>query len=123
MQAIIIDDSRTMRMILKRTLIEIGYEIHEAGDGQQGLDKLEEVGSVDLALVDWNMPVMSGYDFVVAVRADPRYQNMKIMMVTTEGAQKEIGSALESGADEYLMKPFSKDDLLSKLNVLGIALA
>lgn len=120
MRALILDDSRTMRMIIGRIIRELGFEIAEAGDGQQGLAKLEEIGAPDLMLVDWNMPEMNGYDFVKAVRANPAYNSAQIVMVTTESELGQITKALEAGANEYVMKPFTKDIIKDKLVILGI---
>ena len=120
MKALIIDDSRAMRLILARRLRALGFETLEAGTGREGLDCLEAAGAIDLALVDWNMPGMSGLDFVRAVRAVPAYAGMRLMMVTTETAMEQIGLALESGADEYLMKPFTSEMITEKLQLLGL---
>lgn len=120
MIALIVDDSRTMRAMIGRILIGIGFSVHEAGDGQEALDRLAEVGPVDLAVVDWNMPVMTGIDLVRAVRSDPSFNRMRLMMVTTECDLSRVADALAAGADEYVMKPFTRDVILEKLRVLGI---
>ena len=120
MRAILIDDSRAMRMILKRTLTEMGFQCIEAGDGREALELLKaSAAPPDLALVDWNMPNMDGYEFVCAIRTDPVYQSMKIMMVTTEVEMEQVSKALAAGADEYVMKPFSSDVIRDKINYLG----
>lgn len=121
MKALVIDDSRTMRMIISRILKEIGFEIHEASNGLEGLDRLREIGQPDVALVDWNMPEMSGFEFVQAVRAQAEFDQMKVMMVTTESEMSQMTTALEAGANEYVMKPFTKEIILDKLAILGIA--
>ncbi|MGH8021512.1 MAG: response regulator [Opitutaceae bacterium] len=120
MRALVIDDSRTMRMIVGKILTEIGFETVEAGDGQEALNKLAETGPLDLAMVDWNMPEMNGFEFVKAVRAEPAYDNMKLMMVTTESEIEQVAQALEAGANEYAMKPFTKEVILEKLSLIGI---
>jgi two-component system chemotaxis response regulator CheY len=107
-------------MIIGRILREIGFEVIEAGNGQEALDKLEEVGGAEVALVDWNMPEMSGIDFVRAVRAEDAYAEMKLMMVTTESEAEQVTTALEAGANEYAMKPFTKEVIQEKLALLGI---
>jgi two-component system chemotaxis response regulator CheY len=91
----------------------------EAGDGAEGLDRLKEVGVVDLALVDWNMPRMNGLDFVVAVRSNRAFSKVRVMMVTTEAEASQMARALEAGANEYVMKPFTTDVLRDKLRILG----
>lgn len=121
MEALVIDDSRAMRKILSRILADIGFEVSEAANGSEGLEKLEEGRKPQLALVDWNMPVMNGYEFIRAVRARAQYADVRLMMVTTETGEKEMTKALEAGADEYVMKPFTKDVILDKLRLLGIA--
>ena len=121
MRALIIDDSRTMRMIVGRIIRELGFEITEAGDGQEGLKRLVEYGTPDIILVDWNMPVMNGFEFVKAVRANPLYERAYIIMVTTETELGQITRALEAGANEYVMKPFTKEVIRDKLLILGVA--
>jgi two-component system chemotaxis response regulator CheY len=126
-QAIVVDDSRAMRMLMGRLLKDIGFEVAEAGDGNQALDRLRERlaaddpdGPVQLALVDWNMPEMSGIELVEAVRADPAFAELRIVMVTTETELSQVTRALDAGADEYLMKPFTRDDVVGKLELLGL---
>ena len=119
-RAIIVDDSRATRTILRRTLTEEGFEVIEAGDGQQALDQLTQAGALDLALVDWNMPVMTGYELICEVRAKPQFDAMSIMMVTTETEASQVQRALDAGANEYVMKPFSPEVLREKLLLLGL---
>ena len=126
MQAIVVDDSRAMRMLMGRLLKDIGFEVDEAGDGCQALVRLRErlaENPVQLALVDWNMPEMSGIELVEAVRADPAFAALRIVMVTTETELSQVSRAIEAGADEYLMKPFTRDDVLGKLELLGLAIS
>ena len=119
MQAIVIDDSRATRAILTRILEDLGYEVVQAGDGRQALEVLETAAPVDLALVDWNMPVMNGLEFVRRARADDRYASMTIVMVTTEGDVEHMVEALDAGADEYAMKPFTAQVIREKLELLA----
>jgi two-component system chemotaxis response regulator CheY len=121
MQALVIDDSKTVRSILRKILGQIGFEVSEAGNGREGLQRLGELERPDLALVDWNMPEMDGLEFVRAVRADPRYAGLRLMMVTTENELTRVHTALEAGADEYVMKPFTDEVIREKLELLGIA--
>ncbi len=120
MRALVVDDSKAMRTILGRMLKELGFEILGAGNGQDALETLEAEGVPELMLVDWNMPVMNGLDFVKSVRAIDSYASSKIMMVTTETDASNMTSALEAGADEYVMKPFTKEVIGGKLAMLGI---
>ncbi len=121
MRALVIDDSRATRTILGQILKEIGFEVSEAGHGREALERLKESGALDLALVDWNMPEMDGFEFIRAVRANHAYDSMRLMMVTTETEMEQVAKALEAGANEYVMKPFTKDVILEKLDLLGIA--
>lgn len=120
MKALLVDDSRAMRMILSRTLKEIGFEVTEAGHGLEALERLNTAGPFDLALVDWNMPEMDGLTFVTTVRTGQLATAMRIVMVTTESEADRVAAALAAGADEYVTKPFTKDALTSKLNIIGI---
>jgi two-component system, chemotaxis family, chemotaxis protein CheY len=120
MRALIVDDSRTMRAIIGRTVKEIGFEVLEAGNGREALEQLHKNGAVELSLVDWHMPIMSGIDFVRAVRAEHSFDSMKVMMVTTAADCEHVSAALDAGANEYLMKPFNKETILSKLQMLGV---
>ncbi len=123
MQAIVVDDSRAMRMLMGRLLKDIGFDVDEAGDGSEALGRLRERLSADpvqLALVDWNMPEMSGIELVEAVRSDPAFSSLRIVMVTTETELSQVMRALDAGADEYLMKPFTRDDVVGKLELLGL---
>jgi two-component system chemotaxis response regulator CheY len=120
MNALIVDDSRAMRMMLKRTLTELGFDVHEAKDGAEAMAQLELIGSVDLVLVDWNMPVMDGLTFVKEVRSQPTYERMRLVMVTSESEPQRILRALMAGADEYATKPITADGLAGKLDIIGL---
>jgi two-component system, chemotaxis family, chemotaxis protein CheY len=120
-KAMIVDDSRAMRMILRRALGELGYAACEAGDGQEALALLAQEGAhVSLMLVDWNMPVMCGLDLVKAVRADSRFSALPLVMVTTETEIDHISQAIDAGANEYVMKPFTKEVLEDKLRSMNL---
>ncbi|WP_432830456.1 response regulator [Dactylosporangium sp. CA-092794] len=126
MLTMVIDDSRAMRLILKRIVAQLGFDVVEAGNGQEAMDYLQANvldggGEIPgLALVDWNMPEMNGLEFVTAVRAEPRLRGMTLMMVTTESEQSQIVRALASGAHEYVIKPFTPDAIIDKLALLGL---
>lgn len=119
MRALVVDDSKTMRRILGKMLMEIGFEVSEAGDGVEALEALRAGLKPDIALVDWNMPEMNGYDFVRLVRTRRDFDTMRVMMVTTETELSQMVKALEAGADEYVMKPFTKEIIFEKLELLG----
>ncbi len=119
-KAMIIDDSKAIRMILSKTLEEAGFEVCQAANGEEALGLLErENGAISVALVDWNMPRMNGLEFVRRMRSDPRYAAVRLMMVTTETEAEQMVQALEAGANEYVMKPFTKEIIADKLRLLG----
>lgn len=121
MKAIIVDDSRAMRSMLRKILKENGFEVvAEAENGREGLDQLQRLEWVDLMLLDWNMPVMNGYDLLCEVRKQAKWKDMRVMLVTTETEASQILRALDAGADEYLIKPFVKEALRDKLSVMGL---
>ncbi len=119
--ALIVDDSRAIRMIIGRVLRGLGFEIAEAGNGREALVHLGGGASFDLAMVDWNMPEMNGLEFVRAVRAEKAYDKLCLVMVTTEAEASHIATAMEAGANEYIMKPFTREIIEAKLQMLGLA--
>jgi two-component system chemotaxis response regulator CheY len=119
-RAIVVDDSRAMRTILRRALEERGFQVTEAGHGKEALERLGQMRIPHLALVDWNMPEMNGIDLVAALRSDPSYDKLAIVMVTSETDPVLVERALTAGANEYIMKPFSGDILEEKLMILGL---
>jgi two-component system chemotaxis response regulator CheY len=121
MRVLVVDDSRAMRMILSRVLRELGADVVEAADGQEALAALAAGPLPDVALVDWNMPVMNGLELVTAVRRDAGMGAMRLVMVTTESESTQVVRALEAGADEYLFKPFTPEAVVDKLALLGLA--
>jgi two-component system chemotaxis response regulator CheY len=123
MKALIVDDSRAMRLLIARLLQHHDFTIAEVSNGREALDLMDRSEAFDLALVDWNMPVMDGLEFVLKVRADERFDAMAIMMVTTESEAKQVERAIAAGASEYLMKPFSPEAFAEKLVNLGLAAA
>src|ERR1700722_4542612 len=100
MRALVIDDSRAVRLLIRNILGELGMEVVEAGNGQEGLDRLGDSPEVDLVLVDWNMPVMDGLEFITAVRGQRIYDPVRIVMVTTETESEQVTRALAAGANE-----------------------
>ena len=121
MHAIVIDDSRAMRMILRRIVGQLGFEVVDAEDGRAALDLLAGMAEVPaLALVDWNMPNMNGLEFVAAAREDARLREITLVMVTTESEQSQIVRALAAGAHEYVIKPFTSEAMIDKLALLGL---
>ena len=119
MRALVIDDSGAMRSILRQYMRELQYEVVEARDGREALERCEQTPNFDIALVDWNMPVMNGLEFVQALRARKEYDSMKLMMVTTENDAAHIEKALSAGANEFVMKPFTYEVLEEKMALLN----
>ena len=120
MRALVIDDSRTVRAIIGKILRDEGLDVVEAANGREGLERLRETEGVELVLVDWNMPEMNGLEFIQAVRADRAYDPVRIMMVTTETEHGQVRRALDAGANEYVMKPFTREVLVAKLSMLDV---
>ena len=123
MKTLIVDDSRFIRDVLKQQLERLGNECVEAEDGSVALSLLRSGECFDLMLLDVNMPVMNGLECVRQLRAEDIDAVMKVMMVTTEADHHVIEVALEYGADEFLMKPFTSQSLREKLELLGFPIA
>ena len=118
--ALVVDDSRAIRMIIARTLRELGYEVREAGNGSEALASLSSGAPADLVMADWNMPVMDGLELLHKIRASPAFGNVPVVMVTTEAEVDQMTTAIEAGATEYVMKPFTKEILADKLRLAGL---
>jgi two-component system chemotaxis response regulator CheY len=120
MRALVVEDSTTIRMILCRYLQKMNIEVTEATDGHVALDRLKEMAPPDVILVDWNMPVMSGIDFIREVRSMRTYDLVPLIMVTTNSEGVYLSTALDAGANEYIQKPCTFDVLREKLDQMGI---
>jgi len=120
MQALVVDDSRAIRRIVGDMMRRLGFDVHEAGHGLEALERLKVIDSPDVMLVDWNMPEMNGIEFIRAVRAQPQYSDVPIMMVTTETEMDRMAQAFVAGANEYVMKPFDQETIAGKLQILGV---
>ena len=119
--ALIIDDSRAIRRILGSAVRELGFEVREAENGREALETLAGMQPpAEIVLVDWNMPEMNGLEFISQVRAHDRWDRVKLMMVTSVTEVDQMIKALTAGADEYIMKPFTKEVLHDKMRLLGI---
>lgn len=123
MRALIVDDSSFIRDYLRQLLHRMGIACEEAVDGSHALEVLAAAQGFDLMLLDVNMPVMDGLACVKALRQARLSPEMKVMMVTTEADHTFIATALDSGADEFLMKPFTSESLREKMALLGLASA
>lgn len=119
--ALVVDDSRAIRMILARSLRDLGYEVREAENGRKALEVIEiEKASLKLVLADWNMPEVNGLELLKQLRSDPALSSLVVVMVTTETDLNQMVAALEAGANEYVMKPFTRDILMEKLELVGV---
>jgi len=120
MHALVVDDSEVIRKILTAYLQKLGFQVTSAVNGREALEQLYRMEKADIALVDWNMPEMDGITFLKEVRADVNYDGLPVMMVTTNSELAHVSQALEAGANEYIMKPFTADMLKQKLELLGV---
>jgi len=119
LKLLVVDDSSTMRRIIKNTLIRLNYkDVLEGEDGVEGWDMLDKNPDVDMLITDWNMPNMNGLELVKKVRADERFTDMPIIMVTTEGGKAEVITALKAGVNNYIVKPFTPAVLKEKLGAV-----
>jgi two-component system chemotaxis response regulator CheY len=119
MKILVVDDSSTMRRIIKNTLGRIGHkDILEAEDGVVAWKVMSENSNIDILITDWNMPEMNGLQLVQKVRAEEKYTDLPIIMVTTEGGKTEVITALKAGVDNYIVKPFTPQVLQEKLEAV-----
>ena len=124
MRVLSVDDSKATRQFIKRAIDVLGFEFLEASDGREGLDLLEnEQGKVDLILLDWNMPVMDGIEMLETLKSNDLFKDIPVTFVTTELERQKISEAVQKGAKNFLVKPFSQEDLIGKIiECLGIKL-
>lgn len=115
LKVLVVDDMMSMRNIVKRALLSIGYrDIHDASNGEEALEKLKS-GGFGFVLLDWNMPVMSGIELLRTIRADSALQTLPVLMITAEAKMENIMEAIQAGVSDYLVKPFSEQALQEKL--------
>jgi len=121
LKLLVVDDSSTMRRIIKNTLARIGHkDVLEAENGKEAWSIMQANSDIDVLITDWNMPEMNGLELVKKVRAESKYEDLPIIMVTTEGGKKEVITALKAGVNNYIVKPFTPQVLKEKLeDVLG----
>jgi len=119
-RALVVDDSRAMRMILSKTLVQSGFEVMQAANGREALEIMDREGSsIRLVLLDWNMPEVTGIEVVERLRSQKIFNTVRLVMVTTETEIEQMARALEAGADEYVMKPFTREVVEDKLRLIG----
>jgi two-component system, chemotaxis family, chemotaxis protein CheY len=123
LKLLVVDDSSTMRRIIKNTLARLGYkDVLEGGDGVEGWEQMNSNPDIEMLITDWNMPEMNGLELVKKVRADTRFTDLPIIMVTTEGGKAEVITARKAGVNNYIVKPFTPQVLKEKLGaVMGVA--
>jgi len=117
---LVVDDSKVIRKVARHILESLDFDVSEAADGREALDFCNAV-TPDVVLLDWNMPVMSGIEFLRALGDRSEVARPKIVFCTTENGTSHIRAAIDAGADEYVMKPFDRDTLASKLQLVGLA--
>lgn len=119
MRTLVIDDSPPARKHVGSMLADLGFEVYDAEEGGEGFQRLLALGTVDIVILDWNMPGMDGLAFLKQLRASEKYNDVLVVMATSNSDLASVRIALEAGANEYMMKPFSVDDLKDKLQILG----
>lgn len=127
-KVLVIDDFEMVRYIEKKTLTELGYsKIEDASDGMQAIQKLEEAHAIcdpfDLILCDWNMPKMSGLDLLIRVKRIVHLRDIPFFIVTAESDKVAVIKAIEAGASDFIIKPFSKDTFLNKIQKFNLRMA
>jgi two-component system chemotaxis response regulator CheY len=116
MKILSVDDSAVVRKIIRAATEVLEFELEEAEDGLDALEKIKNLeGNVDLILLDWNMPGLNGYELLKKLKEDLKYKKIPIMMVTTEGSRENIVSAIKAGAINYMVKPFTMEELIKKI--------
>ncbi len=122
MKILTVDDSATMRRIIRNSLRAVGYaDVIEAENGQVGLTKIQSEG-VEFVITDWAMPVMTGLEMVHAIRSNPATKDLPVLMVTTVGQKEEMVQGVSAGVSGYIVKPFAAEALHQKMQqVLGKA--
>jgi two-component system chemotaxis response regulator CheY len=116
MVALVVDDSAAMRRIQQTALEAHGWKVEVAATGEDALAKLGVIRRCDLLVTDWHMPGMGGLDLVKTVRRQARFEHVRILMVTSDSVLSSIEQAVEAGADDFVMKPFSREALIERVS-------
>jgi two-component system chemotaxis response regulator CheY len=119
MRALVVDDSLPVRREVGRMLADLGFEVYEAVHGADAMDVLSKLGSVELVVLDWHMPHADGLWFLRHLRKEPSFREVLVVMATSNSQMESVRQALVEGASEYMMKPFTREDLEGKLQILG----
>jgi len=119
-KALIVDDCEFTKKFLTRCLTELGFHVDSADSSEDAISKLQNAATPDVILIDWIMPGMSGPELVAWLRAQGTFRDTPILMVTAQKELEKISEALSKGADEYVIKPFSKESIAEKLKLVGI---
>jgi len=117
---LVVDDSKVIRKVVRHILETLNFTVEEAEDGREAMARCQ-ASMPDVILLDWNMPVMSGMEFLKALRQSEHEDQPKVVFCTTENDIAHIRAAIAAGADEYVMKPFDRETLQSKLQIVGVA--
>jgi two-component system chemotaxis response regulator CheY len=117
---LLVDDSRAVRLACRRLMTAMHFDVHEAENGEQALAQVRKQPDFDVILLDWNMPVMDGLSFLKALREEPLERQPVVVMCTTENDMARIVEAMQAGANEYIMKPFTEDIVRDKLEGTGV---
>ncbi len=115
MRILSVDDSKSVRTVIRQSIEVLGFEFLEAENGKEAFAILEQAGAPDLILLDWNMPEMDGLAFLKAIKEDSRYRQIPVTMVTTETERCKVIEAIGIGAKNYVMKPFTQEELITKI--------
>ncbi|MEQ9663218.1 MAG: response regulator [Parasphingopyxis sp.] len=119
-KCLVVDDSKVIRTVASHILQTLDFEVSEAENGEVALAKVQR-DMPDVVLLDWNMPVMGGMDFLAALKRLQLPDRPKVVFCTTENGAGQIRQAIDAGADEYIMKPFDRETLHAKLEIVGLA--
>jgi len=120
LKALIVDDSSVIRKLLGFIVEQLGFDTMSADDGSVAWKTLATNNDFDVALIDWEMPEMSGIELVQKIKEEARHNHMKILMITTRNSMNDILAAMDTGIDDYLMKPIDEDSVIDRLRMLEL---
>lgn len=120
MKCLVVDDSRVARIMVGRMMTDLGFEVIDAEDGSQALDRLDPTDVPDAVITDWNMPVMDGVELARALRSQAPYAQVPVLMISSEADPRRVAKALLAGVDEYLFKPVDTQMIRDRLEIMGV---